>query len=58
MEVTEYLTIEDVARLLKVNAETVRRWSVSGKIPATKLGDLWRYRKADIDKLFDKPQTE
>jgi excisionase family DNA binding protein len=53
METKEYLTLKDVAELLTIDEETVRRWSVSGKIPAVKIGHFWRYRKADIDTLFN-----
>lgn len=48
----EYLTAEDVAELLKLDPETVRRWSREGKLPGSKIGDTWRYRKTDIDAMF------
>jgi len=33
-----YYTIEEVAEILKVNPESVRRWVRAKKIPAIKLG--------------------
>ena len=54
MEVKEYLTLKEVAELLQVHPETVRRWTIDGKIPGTQIGEVWRYRKADIDALFEK----
>lgn len=53
METTkEYISLNEVAELLGVDPETARRWSCDGKIPGTKIGGVWRYRKLDIDKLF------
>ena len=53
MEVKVYITIDEVAELFQVNPETVRRWSISGKIPAAKIGDVWRYRRSDLESFFD-----
>lgn len=58
METKEYLTLNEVAELLSVNPETVRRWSNDGSIPAAKVGGIWRYRKVDIDRLFEKNGDE
>lgn len=52
-EVKEYLTLKEVAELLTVSESTVYRWTAEGKLPGTKIGDVWRYRKEDIDKLFE-----
>ena len=37
-----YLTPQEVADLLKVTEQTVRRWVREGKIPATKFGQTIR----------------
>jgi len=55
-ELTELLTIQDVARLLKVHIETLRRWDKSGKLKAIKInnrGDR-RYRMEDINEYLRK----
>jgi excisionase family DNA binding protein len=52
MTTDEYLTGNEVAAILKVDDETVRRWSREGIIPASKFGGEWRYRRSDIDKVF------
>jgi len=44
----EYLTIEEVAKKLRVNKRTVYRLAVKGEIPAFKFGKSWRI---DSDKL-------
>lgn len=40
-------TIEQAANDLQVTPETVRRWARAGKIPARKVGRLWRIEKTD-----------
>lgn len=49
----DYYTIEQVAELLQVHYQTVRRWILSGDIPAAKLCDTWRIKKTDLDMFFD-----
>lgn len=46
------LTAGDVARLLSVHEETVRRWTREGKMPAVKLPNKTvRYRQADVEAM-------
>src|ERR1051326_4196158 len=46
-----YLTVREVAALLRVSDLTVRRWVWSGKLPATRVGRTLRIRQADVDRL-------
>jgi excisionase family DNA binding protein len=46
------MTIEDVARYLKLKPQTIYTWVQNGKIPAAKLGKEWRFKKSVIDKWF------
>jgi PTS system nitrogen regulatory IIA component len=46
----EILTIEEVARYLRVSERTVSDWAQKGEIPAGKLGTVWRFKKEDIEK--------
>ena len=39
----ELLTVDEVAKQLKVNTTTVYRLARRGKIPAFKVGDQWRF---------------
>ena len=43
------LTTEEAAALLKIGPATLQRLARAGKIPALKIGKLWRYRKSDLD---------
>ncbi len=49
------LSLQEVAGLLHVHSNTLRRWSDSGKIPSIRIntrGDR-RYRKQDISLFLD-----
>ncbi len=49
----EIMTIEEVARYLKLKSQTIYTWAQSGKIPAVKLGKEWRFKKSVIDHWFN-----
>jgi excisionase family DNA binding protein len=42
------LTTKEVADLLRVNEETVRRWARSGELQAVTLGSVIRFEEADV----------
>lgn len=41
-------TVEDVANYLRLKQETVRMMARVNKIPALKIGKVWRFRASDI----------
>lgn len=43
------MTLEEVARYLRMKPQTIYSWAQAGKIPAAKLGKEWRFRKSIID---------
>ncbi|MGL4982912.1 MAG: PTS sugar transporter subunit IIA [Treponemataceae bacterium] len=43
------LTIEEVARYLRVSERTIYDWSQKGEIPAGKIGTIWRFKKDEIE---------
>ncbi|MGD9116880.1 MAG: response regulator [Dehalococcoidia bacterium] len=47
---TEFMTVEEVARLLRVTKKTVYRLLERGDIPAVKVGHSWRFDKVEIDR--------
>ncbi len=51
-EPDEILTIEEVAKYLKLKPQTIYAWAQSGKIPAAKLGKEWRFSKRILDIWF------
>jgi len=50
------LTTSDVARILSVHINTVRRWSNQGILKSYRIGSRGdrRYRKEDIDEFFSR----
>ena len=49
----DIMTLEEVAKYLKVTPQTIYTWAQDGKIPAAKLGKEWRFRKSVIDRWFN-----
>lgn len=43
------MTLEEVAKYLRVKPQTIYTWVQDKKIPAAKLGREWRFRKSIID---------
>ena len=58
-EMSTMLTISDVARLLNVHINTVRRWSNQGILKAYRIGSRGdrRFHQEDIDSFLSQ-QTE
>lgn len=50
----EIMTIEEVAQYLRVSDRTVYEWAQKGKIPAGKLGSIWRFKSSDVLAWVDK----
>ena len=48
------MTIEEVASYLRLSKDTVYRMVQKGRIPASKVGTQWRFRRADVDQWLDK----
>ena len=49
----EILTLEEVARYLRLKPQTIYRWAQEKRIPAVKLGKEWRFRKSILDRWLD-----
>ena len=47
------LTIDEVAKYLRVSERTVYDWAHKGEIPAGKIGTVWRFKKSEIEKWVD-----
>ena len=45
----EILTIDEVAKYLRVSERTVYDWAQKGEIPSGKIGTAWRFKKSDIE---------
>ena len=47
------LTVSEVADLLRINKSTVYRMAKQGRLPATRVGRQWRFRKSVLDGLLE-----
>lgn len=45
----EHLTVDDVAKYLEVDMSSVIEWANTGKIPAIKEQDTWKFERKSID---------
>jgi PTS system nitrogen regulatory IIA component len=46
----DILTIEEVAKYLRVSERTVYDWAQKGEVPAGKIGTVWRFKRSEIEK--------
>jgi PTS system nitrogen regulatory IIA component len=49
-----FLTTDDVARMLNISPRTVCLWAELGKLPAVRIGKLWRFRRDAIERYLEK----
>lgn len=47
--VDDILTIEEVAKYLRVSDRTVYDWAQKGEIPVGKIGTVWRFKKSEVE---------
>jgi len=45
-----WLSVEEIATHLGVSKETVYRWLDKDKIPAHRVGKLWKFRSSEVDR--------
>ena len=51
---TQLMTLQEVADYLRVTAKTIYRLLRRGKIPATKVGNQWRFDKTLVDEWLQR----
>ena len=51
---SEWLTVEEVAKQLKVHIKTVRHWINTGELEAMDIGRGYRISKSDLQAFIDK----
>lgn len=47
----EFLTVAEIAELLKLNQQTLRNWIEQGQLPAVRIGRRVRIRRSDFERL-------
>jgi excisionase family DNA binding protein len=53
----DFLTVAEIARILKLNQQTVRNWIDHGTLPALRVGRRVRVRRSDFDALVERGRT-
>jgi excisionase family DNA binding protein len=51
------LTVDDIARILKLNPQTVRNWIDHGYLRAIRIGRNVRVTRAEFDRLLEQSYT-
>ncbi len=52
----ELLTVPEVAALLRLNPQTVRKWLREGMLPGIQLGSRqagWRVKRSDVERFLE-----
>jgi excisionase family DNA binding protein len=52
-----FLTVAEVAGMLKLNQQTVRNWIDQGSLPALRVGRRVRIRRSDFERLLAQSST-
>lgn len=48
-----YLTVAEVAELLRLNQQTVRNWIDAGSLPALRVGRRVRIKRSDLNRILE-----
>lgn len=48
-ETERWLSVEEIAAHLGVSKETIYRWLEKEKIPANRIGRLWKFKASEVD---------
>ena len=51
------MSVKELAAYLQVDISTVYLWSQRGQIPAMKVGNMWRYRRSEIEEWLNQRRT-
>jgi excisionase family DNA binding protein len=54
----EFLTVQETARILKLNPQTVRNWIGRGVLPAVRIGRMVRIRCVDFEQFLDNSRVQ
>jgi len=59
LEVTDrWLSVQEIAQYLGISKETVYRWLEKGKIPAHRVGKLWKFKTIEVDRWVTTGQAK
>ena len=50
---TSWMTVKEVATYLQLSRDLIYQWAQQGKIPASKVGGQWRFKRERIDQWME-----
>jgi excisionase family DNA binding protein len=53
----EFMTVAEIAAILKLNRQTVRNWTDAGTIPPVRIGRRVRIKRSDFDAVVEASYT-
>jgi PTS system nitrogen regulatory IIA component len=53
----QLMSVKELADYLQVNISTVYLWSQRGQVPAMKVGNMWRYRRSEIEEWLNQRRS-
>ncbi|HYL79506.1 MAG TPA: helix-turn-helix domain-containing protein, partial [Candidatus Acidoferrum sp.] len=53
IDAEEILNLEEASRYLRIKRRTLYTLAARGIVPAAKIGGQWRFRKTQLERLFD-----
>ena len=53
-----YLTVKDVALIVKLSVQTIRRYTMNKEIPFHKINRMVRYKKSEIELWVEKRELK
>ena len=55
VQVPDIMDISEAARYLRIKKYTLYKLAKRGKVPGTKIGALWRFKREVLDEMFGNP---
>ncbi len=52
------MTLSDVAEYLQIAQRTVYQWAQRSQIPSFKLGNVWRFKRSDLEAWIENRKRE
>lgn len=52
------MTLSDVAEYLQIAQRTVYQWAQHDQMPSFKIGNVWRFKRSDIDSWIEERKSD
>ena len=55
--IEEILSLDEASQYLRIKRRTLYSLAARGVVPAAKIGGQWRFRRSQLDGLFEEPRV-